>query len=987
MLSPVPRILIFFLLLSLHISSQDYLYEARQIKIETGKHGNSIRSIVRDRAGLIWLGTIRGLVRFNGYEFDKPLDAISDWQLPSRDVFTLAIGGDSLFIGTQKGVKILDVGTFRELHIPGYKDNGAAILIARHDPSSGFWWVREDGFLFHMFRGKIRAQHIDLVKPIDLRISGDHILISGNIRLEKGVSKLGSIYRIDKQTFRVREELRSRADFENPVMYEEQSGRIVYMHGGKAIRLPSKGSDIGEWYSATENFEIRNEAGDHRFMVANQHQLIHEYKSGNNWRKNIVNLGISVPYVIYCFMISGDRVLLGTSVGLINLVFRKNEFVPIRSTLVPKVGIYEDPRGIAEDDENIYIAGYHSISAWRKSDSTLRLINAKDLLTHGMILYDRRLWLATEGNGLIRIDPLTGSYEYLAKDTSYRNNFLISTAAWGDTILIGGYNSVDAYLPEKKAYLSPVIIHDSIVVSDLMVKKILPLDKNKCLLGTDKGIFIIGRDFRVLQHIRPGDRNERPGNDIINDVIPGPDGKMWAATFDGIWCFASNGKVIRSIRRQDGLAGDFVASLAVDSRGGIWAGTYEGLSRIDTATGRIDNFYKADGLPDDEFNHSSVHVARSGNIFMGTVSGFIRFDPNMSLRNSGSQKKINISRLEYGRNGDVSVHLDVPGSETESLHMGPDIKYLKLHFFTDPVYIPEQASFEYKIDGIHERWMKMGPTPILHIDNVRSGRYTLHVRFITGVGSEEILERQFPLLVEQYFYTKPAFYVGIISTLLIFITLYIRTIMLRDRRLLEVRQELAADLHDEVGGYLAGMLMKIDLMLKSSGVRESQLSTLRNLASRAVFGLKDGLWSLDTKTDNAQQLWDRYKRIAQESLEPFDIPYKFSSSRGLGSVPLTLIEKRNLLFTLKECLNNAIKHGDGKGVWFEWKTQNDGKHNIIVRNGIRSSDREDDAEGLGLENMQRRIQRINGSLQTGQSNGMFTVEIKINLRHDKIGRD
>jgi signal transduction histidine kinase len=211
--------------------------------------------------------------------------------------------------------------------------------------------------------------------------------------------------------------------------------------------------------------------------------------------------------------------------------------------------------------------------------------------------------------------------------------------------------------------------------------------------------------------------------------------------------------------------------------------------------------------------------------------------------------------------------------------------------------------------------------------------------------------------------------------------------MLRDRRLLEVRQELAADLHDEVGGYLAGMLMKIDLMLKGPALRETQLAAIRNLASRAVFGLKDGLWSLDTKTDNAQQLWDRYKRIAQESLEPFDIPYKFSSSRGLGSIPLTLIEKRNLLFTLKECLNNAIKHGDGKGVWFEWKSQNDGKHNIIVRNGIRSSDREDDADGLGIENMQRRIQRINGSLQTGQSNGMFTVEIKINLRHDKIGRD
>lgn len=983
------RICILFLCLlqPLPGSSQDYLYEPRLIRMESGKMGNSIRSITRDSAGLIWLGTLRGLFRFNGFEFDKPLDAIPDWSLPSNEVMTLAVGGDQLLIGTQKGVVILDVSTFRQLKIPGYEDNGAAVLNARYDPSSGFWWFREDGYLFNYYNGQIRSQQIALTLPVDIRISRHQIWVSGNIRLEKGMERIGVVFRVDKKLRKIQEVLRTKAIHENPMLYEESTGRLVYKHGETSVRLPYEMTGRSEWFRTPEKFGIRLEEGAHRFMVANLHQLIHEYKSGGQWKKNIVNLGISVPYTIHAVLNLGDRLLVGTSVGLVNLLYRKNEFVPIRSTLVPKVGIYEDPRGIAEDDENVYIAGYHSISAWRKSDSSLRLINAQDLLTHGMITHDRHLWLATEGNGLIRINPITARYDFLTKDTSYRNNFLISVAAWGEKILIGGYRCFDVYLPAKNSYLNPVIIHDSIVVSDLMVKKILPLDINKCLLGTNKGIFILGRDFRVLQHIRPGDRDERPGNDVINDVVRGPDGKIWAATFDGIWCFDSSGNVIRSIRRQEGLAGDFVASLAVDAGGRLWAGTYEGLSRIDTTNGRINNFYKADGLPDDEFNHSSVHVARSGNIFMGTISGFIRFDPMMSQRFSGSSKEIRISRAEYGRNGDVSVHLDVPRQQMESLHMGPDVKYLKLHFYADPVHMSEQSFFEYKIDGIHERWMKMGPTPILHIDNVRSGRYTLHVRFNNGVGSEDILEKSYPLLVEQYFYTKPVFYVAIFGTMLLFIILYIRTIMVRDRRLLEVRQELAADLHDEVGGYLAGLLMKIDLMIKAPSVRDSQLATIRNLASKSVFGLKDGLWSLDTKTDNAQQLWDRYKRIVQESLEPFDIPYKFSAPRGLNDVPLTLIEKRNLLFTLKESLNNAIKHGDGKAVIFEWNRMIDGNHRIVIRNGIRLSDRENDSGGHGLENMHNRIKRIGGTLSVRQEKGDFIVEININLRNDQVGRD
>jgi signal transduction histidine kinase len=283
--------------------------------------------------------------------------------------------------------------------------------------------------------------------------------------------------------------------------------------------------------------------------------------------------------------------------------------------------------------------------------------------------------------------------------------------------------------------------------------------------------------------------------------------------------------------------------------------------------------------------------------------------------------------------------------------------------------------------------MRMGPTPVIHIDNVRSGRYNLRVRFITGSGSESITERSFPLVVEQYFYTRPAFYVAIIGALLIFIVLYVRGTMIRDRRLLEVRQELAADLHDEIGGYLTGLYMQIDLMSRNPQQSEWKFVTLRNQARKAVFALKDGLWSLDTKTDNAQQLWDRFKRIAQESLEPLDIPYRFSGFDNMASIALTLMEKRNLLFILKECLTNAIKHGDGRGVWFEWKRHQNGGHQIVVENGWNADHSERQGEGQGLENIRQRIARIRGNAHFTAASGKFIVTLNLILKHDRIGRD
>jgi len=973
---------------TISVTAQDYLYSVRHFKIEPGKSGNYIRCVSRDTAGLLWLGTIHGLVRFNGFQFDHPSDAKASFQLPSSEVFSLANGADSIFIGTKNGLMAWNIRTSKKIEFSDYQDNGEAILATCHEPATGFWWYREDGYLFNLFGGHIRKVRLNLSSPIDIQISGDHLWICGRKRTDLQVTKSGNVIRVNLKNMKPDAVLKSGPQKASFFLYADTNSHIIYVHGDQIYDLDHPGAPRKLTHSLVDgDLTHKLVIGDHRFLVLNQYRLFHEYYAGKLLQRKEIPLGINMPFVIQHIEMAGDKLVMATSVGLIIIGYRLNAFSPILSTKIEGDGNYEDPRGIEEDDEHLYLTGYHSISAWRKSDGSFHVINQQDLLTHGVELYKKKLWLATEGNGLLKLDPITGRYKKIVRDTTIRSNFLISTAAWGDTILVGGYRSFNAYLPDPDKFLNPVIRHDTLSVSDLMVKKILPLDDRRCLLGTEKGIFIIDRSFRVLQHMRPPDRNLYPGIDIINDVVQGTGGSFWAATFHGVVRFDQTGRLTRHTTRREGLAGDFVASLVSDGRGGLWAGTYEGLSRIDTATGRIDNYFRADGLPDDEFNHSSVHLSRSGDIVMGPVSGFIRFDPGLSMPGGIYRNMPKISRTEYGSSEDVKVLLDHPYGNPTTLYIGPDIKYLKLYFYTDPLQTSEQSIYEYKIDGIHQDWMRMGPTPVIHIDNVRSGRYILRVRFITGSGSESITERSFPLVVEQYFYTRPAFYVAIIGALLIFIVLYVRGTMIRDRRLLEVRQELAADLHDEIGGYLTGLYMQIDLMSRNPQQSEWKFVTLRNQARKAVFALKDGLWSLDTKTDNAQQLWDRFKRIAQESLEPLDIPYRFSGFDNMASIALTLMEKRNLLFILKECLTNAIKHGDGRGVWFEWKRHQNGGHRIVVENGWNADHSERQGEGQGLENIRQRIARIRGNAHFTAASGKFIVTLNLILKHDRIGRD
>jgi|GEM_PF-1147032 len=70
-------------------------------KIETG-HGFSVRDIVQDRNGIIWIATTRGLTSFDGEEF---LNYTMEDGLPSDDITALYEASDGkLWVGTKPGV-------------------------------------------------------------------------------------------------------------------------------------------------------------------------------------------------------------------------------------------------------------------------------------------------------------------------------------------------------------------------------------------------------------------------------------------------------------------------------------------------------------------------------------------------------------------------------------------------------------------------------------------------------------------------------------------------------------------------------------------------------------------------------------------------------------------------------------------------------------------------------------------------------------------
>ncbi|MDP5043415.1 MAG: hypothetical protein NWQ06_00380 [Leeuwenhoekiella sp.] len=96
-----------FLFVLTGISAQNIKFE--HYNDTYGLSHNSVRHIVQDDQGFLWLGTFGGLNRFDGYQFKSYLSTTEDSnRLQNDDITALELDADShnLWIGTRKGLTL-----------------------------------------------------------------------------------------------------------------------------------------------------------------------------------------------------------------------------------------------------------------------------------------------------------------------------------------------------------------------------------------------------------------------------------------------------------------------------------------------------------------------------------------------------------------------------------------------------------------------------------------------------------------------------------------------------------------------------------------------------------------------------------------------------------------------------------------------------------------------------------------------------------------
>ncbi len=189
---------------------------------------------------------------------------------------------------------------------------------------------------------------------------------------------------------------------------------------------------------------------------------------------------------------------------------------------------------------------------------------------------------------------------------------------------------------------------------------------------------------------------------------------------------------------------------------------------------------------------------------------------------------------------------------------------------------------------------------------------------------------------------------------------------------LELRNQIAADLHDEVGSSLSSIHM-LSQMANVQQAGDSQKNILDQVSTNAretMERMSDIVWMIKPGDSQVGSLQQRMERFAGEICSGKNIELQMNLS-AIDHDRFTMEQRKNIYLVFKEAINNAVKYSGTQRVVVS-ASQINKQLRLIVQDFGNGFDTSLSGRGNGLDNMKNRAKDLGGELAVESNMGMGT---------------
>lgn len=996
--------------------------------IDEGLSNDHVTAIARDRPGFLWVGTVKGLNRFDGRVFKTfrhdPGDGNS---IPGDYIMGIAAAPDgSLWVSTTKGLCKLDPGglDIQRIWLPENADTLENDIVGgvAFDSKGMAWTTTETGiYKIDPRTGK----PLFFFKTKEGVLGWYGIIMDGQDRL--WMSKRG-VYRFDPRTLEMKlfngagpkdslaekyimslapdasggfwastwyngiwKYARDIDEFvrhspEPPFSYASalfpdslSSGRLFFWVG-------SGKSGLGIYYPDTGQFiEFRSDKQD-------------PYTHNND----IAKVLFKDP--------SGGDVWIGTESGLEHYAPATIRFG--RAIIPPEkdMGRFNRVSGVVQDNadpsgQRYFVAVWGTgLFAWDKISGAFTYLKPgkpgpADAAIAGMFQDGRGyVWVCMK-DGMGRYHPQTGEWRYyknMFRQKVLRNTFWCGLEDRKGNLWFGSnrdglfrYNLKTDRVEQafyKKEFTDAKGDLNVVAMSEDRQGRLWLACYDNSLVCYDPATGAARRFSYTGRNISP----------VCTAVRVAANGRIYAAFIEAFVELDADGKLSRYFTMENGLKADRVNRIVEDRQGKIWFNTKFLLHRFDPVSGAFHYYGKRDGL----FSNiatDALSITPAGEIFVGFHNAFNFFFPERLQRNlqpppiavtsikvMNKERKLSVGgRTSFSLASLFSAAGDLETDTFLALHPGDnffEIEFAALNFNQQ-----ERNRYAYRLEGFNKSWVYT-ERPVAIFTNLDGGRYLLRMKAANndGVWNEQgatlAIRVRPPFYDTWWFPFLVALGIAGVAAGLFWLRLQQR------RRLEKFRQSLARDLHDEMGSTLSSIRFFSDFIHRQIGADKPQITPMLQRISQSASNLsesmQDIIWAMKTKNDQLEDLATRMTEFGLHLFESRNVQFKTYISEDLPEKHLQPEVRRNIYLIFKEAANNAAKYAEASVVELHFTLKKGLLFMMISDNGrgFEPGGPLKGSGGNGLYNMQQRAADIGGRLEVfSRPGGGATVELQIKV--------
>ena len=749
---------------------------------------NVVTAIAQDRNGMMWFGTKRGLNSYDSYNFEE---YHQEDGIINATITAILPVGNSLFIGTEKGLCIYDIKskkstnffaetdtlvlpdnhifyinepvfnrivictkggtsiydlkkkTFEIPKIPNYSPEYEAhcIQYVEYDNS---WWIGTSNGLVRYHEDNLSLRHLYHIEDVE------QTLPDNNLRC---------MHRVDDTMIFI-----GTSDGLCQLNAVDQTLNRIDLNALTNYR--SSKTDVSKIISLDEN----------KIMVSTYTDGLYIYDYKENIATHISKFdkrdAISDNYIFDVFKDVNGSVWIATFTGLNR--FENNLAKFITKSIYENGSLLSINYFLEMNDGNVLIGTESGIKVFNTNDESIRdfktFFKSKENYFESLYIYsfyldtDSCLWVGTRDSGLYIYDIKSDKVIDVSEELDIKKfnhavvremvcdefgNFWVATNVGLCCINLKD-NSYVFYNHDKKDKKS--IPHDDIF--DLMLSD----DLLYVTTGDGLAVYDYKRDD-FTTYLLPDTLTKQDvvKNNGLFDIVEGQDGRYYIGSYsNGMLAFSPDTKTFKTSKREDSF-GTMVYAIIPDNNGFLWASTSKGIMKCSLATKDITTYDVDDGLQGNEFTPNAFLRSRDGHIFFGGFNGFNYFKPE-EIGLETRIPKIVITELQI--NGGRKIRYLTHG---DTIHLQHNENTFEISFATLNLLRKSMVNYSYKMDNYDDEWMFYSSNHrYVDYSKLRPGTYTFKLKASNEVGIWMEMPLELTIIIHPAWYQRIWFKVVII---------------------------------------------------------------------------------------------------------------------------------------------------------------------------------------------------------------------------------